>query len=75
MFEEDFVLLDLAHASGRIPELAASRSGDVRAKPRRRRTPPGGPETLADEEKLHRALVLGLRDYVHKCGFKTVVLG
>ncbi len=24
---------------------------------------------------IYRALVLGLRDYVHKCGFKSVVLG
>jgi NAD+ synthase (glutamine-hydrolysing) len=31
--------------------------------------------TLADEERLHRALVLGLRDYFHKCGFKSAVLG
>lgn len=30
---------------------------------------------LPDEEKLHRALVLGLRDYLHKCGFRSAVLG
>ncbi|MFN7140451.1 MAG: NAD+ synthase, partial [Limisphaerales bacterium] len=29
----------------------------------------------SDEEKLFRALVLGLRDYFHKCGFKSAVLG
>src|SRR6266404_8099687 len=29
----------------------------------------------ADEEKVFRALVLGLRDYIHKCGFGSVVLG
>ena len=29
----------------------------------------------AKEELLFRALSLGIRDYVHKCGFKTVVLG
>lgn len=28
-----------------------------------------------DEEKLYHALVLGLRDYFHKCGFKSAVLG
>ena len=28
-----------------------------------------------DEEKLYEALVLGLRDYLHKCGFKSAVLG
>lgn len=26
-------------------------------------------------ESVHKALVLGLRDYVHKCGFKDVILG
>jgi len=28
-----------------------------------------------DEEKVFKALVLGLRDYIHKCGFRSVVLG
>ena len=28
-----------------------------------------------DEETIYRALVLGLRDYLHKCGFKSAVLG
>jgi len=32
-------------------------------------------QPLVDEEKLFKALTLGLRDYVHKCGFKAVVLG
>ncbi len=27
------------------------------------------------EERIYRALVLGLRDYMHKCGFKSAVLG
>ncbi len=30
---------------------------------------------LAGEETLHRALVLGVRDYLHKCGFRSAVLG
>jgi NAD+ synthetase len=30
---------------------------------------------LPDEEKVFKALVLGLRDYMHKCGFKSAVLG
>jgi NAD+ synthetase len=29
----------------------------------------------APEEQLFRALSLGIRDYVHKCGFKSVVIG
>src|SRR5262245_19931793 len=32
-------------------------------------------QALPDEEKVFKALVLGLRDYVHKCGFKSAVLG
>ncbi len=28
-----------------------------------------------EERDLHRALVLGVRDYLRKCGFKTAVLG
>ena len=37
--------------------------------------PPIEPPQLAEEEKLYRALVVGLRDYMHKCGFKSAVLG
>jgi NAD+ synthetase len=33
------------------------------------------PDTSGDEEKAFKALVLGLRDYIYKCGFKSVVLG
>jgi NAD+ synthetase len=29
----------------------------------------------AEEEKIYKALALGLRDYFHKCGFKSAVLG
>ncbi|HEX3800652.1 MAG TPA: NAD+ synthase [Verrucomicrobiae bacterium] len=30
---------------------------------------------ISDEENIYHALVLGLRDYLHKCGFKSAVLG
>lgn len=30
---------------------------------------------MTDEEKLYRALVLGLGDYLRKCGFAKAVLG
>jgi NAD+ synthetase len=30
---------------------------------------------MTDEEQLHDALVLGTRDYLQKCGFRSVVLG
>jgi NAD+ synthase (glutamine-hydrolysing) len=33
------------------------------------------PQTLSDEEMIYRALVLGLRDYLHKCGFKSALVG
>ena len=32
-------------------------------------------ESLPDEEKVFKALVLGLRDYTGKCGFKSALLG
>jgi NAD+ synthetase len=38
-------------------------------------SPPIFPSTPPDEEYVYRALVLGLRDYFHKCGFKSAVLG
>jgi NAD+ synthase (glutamine-hydrolysing) len=36
---------------------------------------PPRPEPPAEPEEIHRALVLGLRDYVRKNGFREVVLG
>jgi NAD+ synthase (glutamine-hydrolysing) len=37
---------------------------------------PSIPETImAPEEEIHHALVLGLRDYFAKCGFRSAVLG
>lgn len=33
------------------------------------------PLEWSEEELVYRALVLGLRDYMHKCGFKSAVLG
>ncbi len=38
-------------------------------------TPPVTLATSSEEEKVFKALALGLRDYVHKCGFKSVLLG
>lgn len=38
-------------------------------------TPPIQVNWPAKEEQLFHALALGIRDYVHKCGFKSVVLG
>jgi NAD+ synthetase len=33
------------------------------------------PPDMPDDEKVYKGLVLGLRDYLHKCGFKAAVLG
>lgn len=35
----------------------------------------GGAEEMAEIEQAYRALVLGVRDYVEKCGFTSVCLG
>jgi NAD+ synthase (glutamine-hydrolysing) len=37
--------------------------------------PPIHPPAVPDEENVYKALVLGLRDYFHKCGFRSAVLG
>lgn len=36
---------------------------------------PAPAESRGNEASLHDALVLGIRDYVHKCGFRSVALG
>jgi NAD+ synthase (glutamine-hydrolysing) len=71
-FEEDLLVVDLqggSFAQGREPGRAApvgpARPGSV----------PSGSERPSLIGTIHDALVLGLRDYVRKCGFKTVVLG
>ena len=33
------------------------------------------PPAAADEENIYKALVLGLRDYMGKCGFRSAVIG
>ena len=38
-------------------------------------SPPDGPDVLDEEGQIIKALGLGIRDYVHKCGFKSVLLG
>jgi NAD+ synthetase len=71
-FAEEVLVVDLGDSSnGATAVLSASESGQGQAG--------GCPSrvTLPDnpEEQLFRALVLGVRDYVEKCGFKSVVLG
>jgi NAD+ synthetase len=64
------------NARGEVLALGASFAEEVLvvdmapASPARAITPPAN-----QEKQLFRALVLGVRDYVGKCGFKSVVLG
>jgi NAD+ synthase/NAD+ synthase (glutamine-hydrolysing) len=69
-FEEDLIMADL-DGSGRIKVIAEGADGQD-----------GGGERLAiadddfnPESEIWRALVLGTRDYVSKCGFSGVLLG
>ena len=36
---------------------------------------PKSSNTSGDDEKIHKALSLGVRDYLHKCGFASAVIG
>ncbi|MBI2083231.1 MAG: NAD+ synthase [Deltaproteobacteria bacterium] len=58
-FAEDLVVVDMKN-----PPLPPFVKGGV-----------GGFEEKDDLESVYHALVLGIRDYVRKCGFKKVVLG
>ncbi len=75
-FREDFVVYDVERSHlGR----AASHRGDglkvSLAPPRRPALHPALKPTLGPVEEVYEALVLGVRDYVKKNGFSTVVLG
>jgi NAD+ synthase (glutamine-hydrolysing) len=67
-FEEDLLVVDLPVA-GEESSSAASAGGNKQS----------GSVSLAEISQgvgsIHRALLLGLKDYVRKCGFSTVVLG
>ncbi|MFN3407846.1 MAG: NAD+ synthase [Limisphaerales bacterium] len=68
LFAEDFLLVELPvpPLTGRDASLVPSDGERAGVK--------GAPPTC-DEELLYQALVLGLRDYLHKCGFRSAVLG
>jgi NAD+ synthase (glutamine-hydrolysing) len=82
-FDEHLMVLDLD-----LPEANSDTEGDFGEMrvarltlPGALRTPAGSApaagiaERVADEAEVWRALVLGLRDYVRKNGFRSVVLG
>jgi NAD+ synthase (glutamine-hydrolysing) len=64
LFEEAIVLADLAGGEARVLGV----DGAPRAAP-----PRAPPDPLADE--VLSALVLGVRDYVRKCGFRSAIVG
>ena len=75
-FEEDLVVVTL-RVVGQASRLSSgpheiSKPQDISTAHRTGGTPVPLP---SDEELLFKALVLGLRDYLHKCGFKSAVLG
>jgi NAD+ synthase (glutamine-hydrolysing) len=66
LFEEVLVVADLD--GGRVEVLGADGAP---------RPAPAAPEASADgqADEVFRALVLGVRDYVRKCGFRSAVIG
>ena len=63
-FEEDLLIVDLESGTGTHPNPQSAI---------------GNPQLIHPHatglDSIYKALLLGLRDYVRKCGFKTVVLG
>ena len=75
-FEEDLLVVDVA--AGRSPLAAGKQEDDINGddpKPTANGQRPTAPPTLPPLEEAYCALVLGLRDYVRKCGFANVVIG
>lgn len=61
-FEEDLIIADL-NKSGRPKSEGDAQAGCI------------AEDDFRPESEIWRALVLGTRDYVHKCGFSGVLLG
>ncbi len=79
-FEEDLLIVDLAEHGSKVQGFKGSREGSpalgvphsnspLLTTDHGLRTPTQGIESI------YKALVLGLRDYLRKCGFKSAVLG
>ncbi len=76
LFEEDFIVVGLPCA----PKPSAVEGCVTPCAPPTVKSRPGAHEVTrptlpSDEELIYKALVLGVRDYLHKCGFKSAVLG
>ncbi len=65
-FEEDALVIETPERGSGVWGLA----GQTRSSISNPQAPDPGPEA-----EVHSALVLGLRDYARKCGFKSVVIG
>lgn len=71
-FQRDLLVVDLpVREGGATPDLVISESGPSVSSP----VEPRIASTLSDTEEIWSALVLGLRDYIEKNGFQSVVLG
>jgi len=69
LFEEDFLVVD-------VPSPAKAGEDQTLIRPSATLSHPMGEGQLpADEELVYKALMLGVRDYLRKCGFKSAVLG
>src|ERR1700690_3407253 len=69
-FEEDVFVADLGKNPAPLPRPSATLFP-----PGGERAGAGGGEFSPREQQLVAALSLGIRDYVHKCGFKSVIVG
>ena len=69
-FAEDILVVDLGGNSDPLTQPSATLSP-----PSGERAGARGFEFPPREQQLFAALSLGIRDYVHKCGFKSVIVG
>ncbi len=71
-FEDGVMIVDVEAATGTSkPDVVISEDAVEIAKP----SIPGIAHRLGDEEEMWNAIVVGLRDYVMKNGFKSVLVG
>ena len=72
LFEEAVLAVDL---DGARPVLTDLDGHPLAVPPAPPQGPSAGPGAEAEADELFRALTLGVRDYVRKCGFRSAVVG